>query len=157
MLKFSVASTEIIKCALLSAHAARNNGFVDRMTEFLAFVFFFHHFLGRNSRNLLAGRISAFRVSWVARLINRLSLINALTSARVWNGDPVKGAVECSRVNFYRDLNKSMWASASLSLVLSFSFFFFVYGLNKLSRNRLAAVNFSLQIDRDTRYVRNWR
>lgn len=82
---------------------------------------FFPSFPREKLAQLLAGQISAFRVRWIARL--RLSLINALTSARVWNGGSVKGAVECSRVNFYGDLNRSMPVSR-VSLFLLFCFFF---------------------------------
>ena len=104
---------------------------------------------------LLAGQISAFRVSWIARL--RLSLINALTSARVWNGDSVKGAVECSWVNFYGDLNRSMRVSRVSLFPLILSLFFIMYGLNQLSSSVCFAANFSLQVKRDTRYVQNCR
>ena len=121
LMKFLVLSTEIIKCTLLSI---RNNDFVYKTIncKFLLFVFLS---FSREKLNLLAGQISAFRVSWIARF--RLSLINALTSARVWNGDPVKGAVECSRVNFYGDLKTDQCGSPVL---LFFSWFYLSFFLN---------------------------
>lgn len=121
-MKFSIVSAEIIKCALLCAHAARNNGIVEKTSCHFVLL---RHFLGRNSHSLLVEQIFAFRVS---RTRFRLSLINALTS--VWNVGPVKGAVECSQVNFYGDLNRSMQTPTSLSLFLLFYLSFFMHGLN---------------------------